>query len=204
MKTIELKKKSVELEVCKAMFELCKRAGKEGKKVFEMIHYNSELKRLEATDGRAALTYEMQIDGLEENAFFSLSGNYLIQVENTSNWSFPVIQRVIPDLEKPLVRNYFDLSKISFSAKTISVEGELCGLLGSIGVRVSGIYTGLIKSCIEQFAFIALCEESVGEVNPGRPVLFHGAGINYVVMPINNTWAEARIPADDDTAKKTA
>ena len=199
MKTIELKKKSVELEVCKAMFELCKRAGKEGKKVFEMIYYNSELKRLEATDGRVAFTYAVNLEGMEADAFFSLSGNFLIEVENRSGWSFPCIERVIPNIEEGRAADVVSINKLNLDYKTVSVEGELCGVLGYLGVRVSGIYAGMIKKIIGCFEHIALCND-----NPaGRPVLFHGRGINYVVMPMTNDWKEKAI-ISGQRARQTA
>lgn len=189
MRTFEIQKKSVELDILKVMQEITAKAKKEGKEGFALIHYNHDRKRLEATNGRVAFTYAVNLEGMEADASFSLSGNFLIEVENRSGWSFPCIERVIPNIEEGKAADVVSINKLNLDYKTVSVEGELCGVLGYLGVRVSGLYTGMIKNIIGCFEHIALCNDKPTV----RPVLFHGHGINYVVMPMTNNWEEKAI-----------
>ena len=204
MKEIIIDRKHEAYEPLKAMQKLAdnkRKTDKKGtQKGLHYIHYNGEIGRFEASDGRALLTFWWSPEELEgvRSALFEFKNGMLTDSEET--YYFPEFRRVIPEIGGEYnsygerFENIYEITPYEFG-QICPADYRLCTVLGDFGIAINGIYAGLVRDILPRFSFMALAVTENGGINTrDRAIMLHGGGMEYVIMPMISGWN--RIPAE--------
>lgn len=197
--------------VCKAMSKIASdfKKSRQGKNcpIMTYIHYNSQKKWLEATNGKTAMT--LQVTNFpEENTegLFELQGKYLIEV-NEQYGKYPDIQRVMPDTATDsdfmIAYKIFNSSTSDFHIPTYVY---LNTLVGNLGYRINCNYLSwLSDDILEQAPLVGVYYTEDKHINPNKPILItdNDRTFNYLVMPMKQeTFDKLYLPDEQQTDRQ--
>lgn len=204
MKEIIIDRKHEAYEPLKAMQKLAdnkRKMDKKGtQKGLHYIHYNGEIGRFEASDGRALLTFWWSPEELEgvRSALFEFKNGIL--TDSGESYYFPEFRRVIPEIGGEYnsygerFENIYEITPYEFG-QICPADYRLCTVLGDFGIAINGIYAGMVRDILPRFSFMALAVTENGGINTrDRAIMLHGGGMEYVIMPMISEWN--RIPAE--------
>lgn len=205
MQNIIIDKKHEAYEVLKAMQKIAdnkRKMDKKGtQKGLHYIHYNGELGRFEASDGRVLLTFYWSPDELDgvHSALYEFKNGVLI--DSGESYYFPECRRVIPSIGGEYngcgerYENFYEITPYEFG-NICPADYRLCTVLGSYGITINGKYAELVKEIIPRFDYITTAIKTDGHIHTEncRPIMLHGGGLEYVIMPLVPSWNN--IPTD--------
>lgn len=204
MKKIIIDREHEAYEPLKAMQKLADNKRKTDKKGIQKglhyIHYNGEIGRFEASDGRALLTFWWAPEELEgvRSALFEFKNGML--TDSGETYYFPEFRRVIPEIGGEYnsygerFENIYEITPYEFG-QICPADYRLCTVLGDFGIAINGIYAGLVRDILPRFSFMALAVNGNGGINSrDRAIMLHGGGMEYVIMPMISGWNQ--IPAE--------
>lgn len=215
MQNIIVDKKHEAYEVLKAMQKICDYRKKyDGKKKapfksYHFIHFNGEAGRFEATDGRVLLTYYWTPEELKDGPYsvlFSFINGELIDSKET--FYFPKCDRVIPSIGgeyngySERYENFYEITPYEFG-NICPADYRLCTVLGSYGITINGKYAELVKEIIPRFDYITTAIKTDGHIHTEncRPVMLHGGGLEYIIMPLVPSWNNLPLDVPERTKK---
>lgn len=213
MTTIKIEKKTDQYEVFKAMQKIADNARKihgkkDSNKGLAYIHYNGEIGRFEASDGRVLLTYWWTPEELTgvHSALFEFKAECL--VDSGESYYFPECRRVIPNISGEFnsygerYENVYQITPGEFSDNYGPADYRFCAILGHYGVQINGKYAEIVKNILPRFSYLALSVTTDGKLS-GRynPVMLHGSGMEYVVMPLTPNWNQIPVDVPERTEK---
>lgn len=206
MQNIIVDKKHEAYEPLRAMQKIADNARKihgkkDSNKGLAYIHYNGEVGRFEASDGRVLLTYWWAPEELTgvHSALFEFKNGVL--TDSGESYYFPECRRVIPEVGGEYnsygerYENFYEINSLEFSA-SCAPDYRLCTVLGSYGITINGQYAEVVKNLLVRFSFIATAIKTDGHIyaEKCRPIMLHGGGMEYVIMPMIPSWNQ--IPAE--------
>ena len=212
MQNIIVDKKHEAYEPLKAMQKIADNKRKMDKKGankgLHYIHYNGEVGRFEASDGRVLLTFWWSPEELEgvRSVLFEFKNGVLI--DSGESYYFPECRRVIPEIGGDYnsygerYENFYEITPYEFG-QICPADYRLCTVLGSYGITINGIYADIVKNILDRFAFIATAIKTDGNIHAEncRPVMLHGGGMEYVIMPLNPGWNQIPSEVPERTKK---